>query len=112
MTASLSCSIAASPRLPGGRARRLPGSAPSGLRLDSGGLPATPWAFILRVLSGRYRWALGCMLLGEGQHAGCGILLPLNLGLWCRQVSSASNDGARSSEGAGSPLTATGSPTD
>ena len=63
-----------------GRALPLESPAERVLGLDREGLPATPWGFILRVLRGRYRWALAGMLVGEGLHAGCGILLPLVLG--------------------------------
>jgi ATP-binding cassette, subfamily B, bacterial len=61
---------AAAPESAAGRALDLAAESP----------PETPWAFIWRVLRGRYRWALAAMLLGEGLHAGCGILLPLMLG--------------------------------
>jgi ATP-binding cassette, subfamily B, bacterial len=55
------------------------GSAPHALVLTGAELPTTPWRFILRVVQGRYRLGLACMVLGEALHAACGILLPYAL---------------------------------
>jgi len=53
-----------------------PGRAERSLLALDTELPSTPWAFIWRVVRGRYRWGLAAMVCGEAIHASCGILLP------------------------------------
>lgn len=46
----------------------------------AGELPISSGSFILRVVSGRFRWWILAILLSEGLHALCGALLPQILG--------------------------------
>lgn len=54
---------------------------PAALPLDAErSLPAHPFAFVLHVALGRYRWLLLLLVASEALNASCGIMLPYALG--------------------------------